>query len=45
MGDVFRVGDLVVVEGVVCKISPGIENMPTVSVQSNLDGSFKNYDT
>ena len=26
-------------------VDNGIENMPTVSVQSNLDGSFKNYDT
>ncbi len=26
-------------------VDNGIENMPTVSVQSNLDGSFKTYDT
>ena len=26
-------------------VDNGIENMPTVSVQSNVDGSFKNYDT
>lgn len=26
-------------------VDNGIENMPTVSVQSNVDGSFRNYDT
>ena len=26
-------------------VDNGIENMPTVSVQSNVDGSFKTYDT